>query len=124
MSGLTVRALLSAALAGSMVLAGTAGARASDGDRWDRDHRDYRDHRYVEQRNWARDRWEHRHDGPDYRYRPVATRYVEAPPRIIHEPQSVYVVPAPVMMAPVYQAPAYAPPAAPSLNFNFTLPLR
>lgn len=93
-----------------MVLAGTAGARAGDGDRWERDYR---------YRNWEHDRWEHRHDVPDYRYRPVATRYVEAPPRVIYERQPVYVVP-----APVYQAPVYAPPAAPSLNFNFTLPLR
>lgn len=121
MTGLMIRTLLSAALAGSMVFAGAASAQANDGERWDRDHRD---HRYVEQRYWARERWEHRHDGPDYRYRPVVTRYVEAPPRIIHEPQQVYVLPAPVMVAPVYQAPAYAPPAASSLNFNFTLPLR
>jgi len=28
------------------------------------------------------------------------------------------------MPAPVYQAPAYAPPMDPSLNFNFTIPLR
>jgi len=121
MTGLMVRTLLSAALAGFLVFAGTAGAQANDGDHWDRDHRD---HRYVEQRRWEHDRWEHRHDGPDYRYRPVATRYVEAPPRIIQERQPVYVVPAPVVAAPVYQAPVYAPPAAPSLNFNFTLPLR
>lgn len=116
MTGLMIRTLLSAGLAGSMVFGGAAGAQANDGDRWDRDHRD---HRYIEQRIWARDRWEHRHDGPDYRYRPVVTRYVEPPPLVIHEPQQVY-----VMAAPVYQAPVYAPPAAPSLNFNFTLPLR
>ena len=117
MTGLMMRTLL----AGSMVIAGAAGAQANDGDRWDRDHRD---HRYVEHRTWAPDRWEHRHDGPDYRYRPVATRYVEAPPRVIYDRQPVYVVPAPVVATPVYQAPVYAPPAAPSLNFNFTLPLR
>ena len=118
MSGIAVRVLLSAALTGSMVLAGTAGARANDGDRWD-----HRDRRYVEERNWAHERWEHRHDAPDYRYRPVPTRYVEAPPRIVRE-QPVYVVPAPVVAAPMYQAPAYAAPAAPSLNLNFTIPLR
>ncbi|MFO1163019.1 MAG: hypothetical protein U1E60_29575 [Reyranellaceae bacterium] len=118
MSGITVRVLLSAALAGSMVLAGTAGARAND-DRWDRDHRD---HRFIDEKRWAHERWEHRHDVPDYRYRPVATRYVEAPPRIVQQPP-VYVVPAPVYQAPVYQAPAYVPPAAPSLNLNFTIPL-
>lgn len=121
MVGFTVRTLLSAALAGSMVIAGAAGAQADDGDRWDRDHRA---HWYVEERSWAHDRREPRHDVPDYRYRPVETRYVEAPPLIIPERQPVYIMPAPVMAAPVYQAPVYAPPAAPSLNFNFTLPLR
>lgn len=114
MSGIAVRALVSVTLAGSMVLAGTAGTRASDGDRWDRDHRD---HRHVEQRSWSHERWEHRHDAP---YHPVVTRYVEAPPRVVR-PQPVYVVPAPV---PIYQVPAYAPPASPSLNFNVTIPLR
>lgn len=101
MVAVTVRTLLSAALAGAMVVAGAADAQADDGDRW-----------------------KPRHDVPDYRYRPVVTRYLEAPPLTIQERQPVYVVPAPVMAAPVYQAPVYAPPAAPSLNFNFTLPLR
>ena len=121
MAGLALRTLLSAALVGALAFAGTAGAQANDGDRWDGDRRG---HRYVEERNWARDRWEHRHEVPGHRYRPVTTYYVEAPPLVIQERQPVYVMPAPVVAAPVYQAPVYAAPAAPSLNFNFTLPLR
>lgn len=121
MNRLNVRTLLSAGIAGAMVLAAAAGAQANDGDRWDRDHdRDRDRHHYVP---------EHR---SEYRpaYRHVHERYIEAPQRVVYERQPVVVIPAPVYQpvpvyqAPVYQAPAYAPPAEPSLNFNFTVPLR
>ena len=119
MTRLNVRILMSAGIAGAMVLAAAASAQANDGDRWDRDHdrdRDRDRHHYVP---------EHR---PEYRH--VHERYVEAPQRVVYERQPVVVMPAPVYQAvpvyqaPVYQAPAYAPPAEPSLNFNFTVPLR
>ena len=115
MTRLNVRTLLSAAIAGSMVLAAAASAQAYDGDRWDRDHdrdRDRDRHHYV----------------PEYRH--VHERYVEAPQRVVYERQPVVVMPAPIYQAapvyqvPVYQAPMYSPPAEPSLNFNFTVPLR
>lgn len=115
MFGLKVRSLVSAAIAGSMILAGAAAASAHDDrhdERWEREH--YRE-------------WEHRHDGPDHRgpdhwrpaVHPVREVFVEPPPRVVYQRPPVMVMP-----APVYQAPAYQPPADPSLNFNFTIPLR
>ena len=106
MPRLNVRTLLSAGIAGAMVLAAAASAQAYDGDHWDRDHdRDRDRHHYV----------------PEYRpeYRHVHERYVEPPQRVVYARPPVVVVP-----APVYQAPAYSQPAEPSLNFNFTVPLR
>lgn len=113
MSGLKIRILLSAAIAGSMILGGASAASAHDDrhdERWEREHRHD---------------WDHRHDGPD-RWRPVVVHpvrevrevYVE-PPRVVYQRPPVMVMP-----APVYQAPAYQPPAEPSLNFNFMIPLR
>lgn len=102
MTRLNVRTLLSAGIAGSMVLAAAASAQADDGDRWDRDRGRDR-HHYV----------------PEYRHHVVHEHYVEAPRRVVYERPPVVYVP-----APVYQAPMYSQPADPSLNFNFTIPLR
>ncbi len=115
MTRLNVRTLLSAGIAGSMVLAAAAGAEADDGDRWDRG-RD-RHHHYVPERHI-----------PERYVHVVPERYVEAPPRVVYQ-QPVVVMPAPVYQppiyqAPVYQAPMYSQPADPSLTFNFTVPLR
>jgi len=87
MTRLNVRTLLSAGIAGSMILAAAASARADDGDRWEPDRgRGHDRHHYV--------------------------------------PEQAPVYQAPVYQAPVYQAPMYSQPADPSLNFNFTIPLR
>lgn len=101
MTCLNVRTLLSAAIAGSMVLAAAASAQADDGDRWERDRGRDR-HHYV----------------PEHHVHVVHERYVEAPPRVVYQRPVV------VMPAPVYQAPMYSQPVDPSLNFNFTIPLR
>ena len=114
MFGLKVRMLVSAAIAGSMILVGVSAASAHDDrhddrhdERWERDH--HRD-------------WDHRYHGPDHwrpAIHPVREVYVEPPPRIVYQRPPVMVMP-----APVYQAPAYQAPVDPSLNFNFTIPLR
>jgi hypothetical protein len=54
----------------------------------------------------------------------VHERYVEVPQRVVYQRQPVVVMPAPVYQVPAYQAPVYSQPAEPSLNFNFTIPLR
>lgn len=105
MTRLNVRTLLSATIAGSMVFAAAASAQADDGDRWDRERDRGRDHH----RN---------HYVPERPVHVVHERYVEAPSRVVYQ-RSVIVMP-----APVYQAPMYSQPADPSLNFNFTIPLR
>ena len=94
---LNLRAIGAALLAGSLVLAVSAGAQARD-DRWDhRDHGWHHKHgRYVE------------HHG-HYRERPV---YVRERPVIVERP---------VMMAPMYQAPYQPGPSG--LNLNFNIPL-
>ena len=105
MIGLNARAILSTALAGSLVLAASASAQAHDEGRWERD-RDYHHNHYV----------------PEHRYHvghPVHDHYVEGPRQVVYERQPVMVMP-----APVYQAPAYSQPMNSSLNFNFTVPLR
>ena len=104
MTRLNVRTLLSAGIAGSMVLAAAASAQANEGDRWDEER--------------GRDR-DHRHYVPEHRHHWMHEHYIEAPQRVIYQRQPVIVMP-----APVYQAPMYAQPADPSLNFNFTIPLR
>lgn len=114
MFGLKVRMLVSAAIAGSMILVGASAASAHD-DR----HDDRHDERW--EREHHRD-WDHRYHGPDHwrpAIHPVREVYVEPPPRVVYQRPPVMVMP-----APVYQMPAYQPPADPSLNFNFTIPLR
>ena len=114
MSGLKIRILLSAAIAGSMILAGASAASAHDDrhdERWEREHHRDWDHRREGPDHWSRDHWR-----PVHTVREV---YVEPPPRVVYQRPPVMVMP-----APVYQVPAYQPPADPSLNFNFTIPLR
>lgn len=109
MTRLNVRTLLSAGVAGSMILAAAASARADDGDRWERGRgRGHDRHHYV----------------PEHRYHVVHERYIEVPQRVVYQRPPVIVMPAPVYQAPVYQAPMYSQPVDPSLNFNFTIPLR
>jgi hypothetical protein len=60
---------------------------------------------------WERERWEHRHHHHGRHYEPA--------PRVVYERQPIMVMP-----APVYQSRGYAQPMDPSLNFNFTVPLR
>ena len=104
---LNLRTIGAALLAGSLVLAVSAGAQARD-DRWD--YRDNRDHR-----------WHHKHDHHERyveRHRYIAERpvYVRERPVIVERP---------VMMAPMM--PMYQPPyqqQGPSgLNLNFNIPL-
>jgi Ni/Co efflux regulator RcnB len=79
----------------------SAAASAHDDERWEHER--------------ERERFEHRHYyAPSEHWH----RYSEAP-RVVYERRPVMVMP-----APIYQAPVYAPPMDPSLNFNFTIPLR
>ena len=124
MSGLKIRILLSAAIAGSMILAGASAASAHD-DR----HDDRHDERWEREHHHE---WDHRHDGPDHwgpdHWRPAAHTvrevYIEPPPRVVYQRPPVMVMPAPVYQVPAYQPPAYQSSVEPSLNFNFTIPLR
>ena len=97
LGGLNWRTLAAAAIAGSGLLIATTGAQAHDDDRWH--------DRWRSERHHHHDHWRH---GP--------------PRRVFVERQPVFVAPAPVMMAPM--APYYSQPVDPSLNFNFTIPLR
>jgi len=107
MRGLEWRTILAAAIAGSSLFA-AAGAQAHDDDRW-RDDRWRREHRNHHD---ARDHWRHE----------PAPRVVYERQPVVYERQPVVVAPAPVFVAPM--APAYSPPVDPSLNFNFSFPLR
>lgn len=119
MFGLKVRILVSAAIAGSMTLVGASAASAHDDrhdEKWEHDYR------AGDHRDWDHRDWDHRYRGPDHwrpAVHPVREVYVEPPPRVVYQRPPVMVMP-----APVYQAPVYQPPADPSLNFNFTIPLR
>jgi hypothetical protein len=97
MIGLNWRTLAAVAMSSSAILAITAGAaQANDEGRWERE------------------RWErHHHYAPEYR------RAYDQAPRVVYERAPVVIMP-----APVYQAPVYAQPVDPSLNLNFTIPLR
>jgi len=98
MTKLNLRTLAAAALTSSMLLAVTTSAWAHDDRDWERKHWDHRDH---------------------YRYERVEYRHYREPaPRVVYEQPVV------VMPAPVYRAPVYSQPVDPSLNFNFTIPLR
>ena len=95
MTKLNLRTLMAATLTSSVLLAVATSAWAHD------------------DRDWGHKRWKHhRHHHVEHRY------YREPPPRVVYE--------RPVMMmpAPVYSAPVYSQPVDPSLNFNFTIPLR
>jgi Ni/Co efflux regulator RcnB len=100
----TLTALGAAACAVTLIAGATGTAEARDDwrdRRWHRDH-DRRDH----------DRWDRRHH---HHYHDRGPRVVER--RVIERP--VYMQPAPVFAAPMYQQ-----PQDPSVNFNFTIPLR
>lgn len=117
MTGLKLRMFLSAAIAGSMILAGASAASAHDDrhdERWEHEHHGDWDH--------------HPYRGPDH-WRPVVVQhvrevYVEPSPRIVYQRAPVMMMPAPVYQAPAYQPPAYQPPVPSSMNLNFTIPLR
>jgi hypothetical protein len=99
MRGFEWRTILAAAIAASGIFM-AAGAQAHDDDDW---------------------RWKHRHhDHGRWHHEPERRIVYERPVYVQRQP--VYVAPAPVMMAPM--APMYSQPADPSLNFNFTIPLR
>jgi hypothetical protein len=97
MTAVNWRAVLTAAIASSVLFAVTAGAQAHDGERWERE------------------RWEHR----DHFVPPGHRHHYERAPRVVYERQPVVVMP-----VPVYQAPDYSQPMNSSLNFNFTIPLQ
>ena len=102
MRGLAMKTMLAAVIAGTSVL---AAAEANAHDHWDK---------------W--DRWEHRHGQKHGRYRDYdpPRRVIVERPVIVERTRPVMVAP---MMAPVY--PAYSPPPMdPSLNFNFSFPMR
>jgi hypothetical protein len=61
--------------------------------------------------NWKKHKDRHHYYEPDY---------VVVTPR--HRPRTVYVVPEPVMVYP--QPYSYGPSYPPSVNFNFSLPMR
>lgn len=103
MRGVAMKTILAAMIAGSSLLAAT-GANAHD--RWDK---------------W--DHWERKHYKHHWKY----SRGYDRPPRVIVE-RPVYVAPVrPVYMAPM--APAYGYGGGgyqqdPSVNFNFSFPMR
>ena len=105
MRGLVRKTILATAIAGSGIFL-AVGAQAHDDDHW-RDEQWRREHhQYV---------GEHEH-----------WRHVEPPRRVVYERAPVVYERAPVFVAPapVRMAPAYPQPVDPSLNFNFTIPLR
>lgn len=93
------RTVVAIAMATSSLLV-SAGASAHDDERWEHERHERYEHR-------------HHYDVPPGHWH----RYSEAP--VVYAQRPVMVMP-----APYYQAPAYAPPMDPSLNFNFTIPLR
>ena len=100
MTKLNLATLAAAALTSSMLLAVTTSAWAHDERDWERKHWDHRDH--------------HRYE----RVERVEHIYRHEPSRVVYER------PVMVMPAPVYQMPSFSQPVDPSLNFNFTIPLR
>ncbi|WP_395713034.1 hypothetical protein [Reyranella sp.] len=64
--------------------------------------------------NWKKHRHHHHHHYYDRDYVVVKPRY--------RAPRTVYVVPEPVMVYP--QPYSYGPAYPPSVNFNFSLPMR
>ena len=100
MRGLAIKTILAAVIAAASVL---AAAPASAHDPWDK---------------W--DRWEHRHGHKRWRDHGPPRRVIVERPVIVERTHPVMVVP---MMAPAY--PVYSSPLMdPSLNFNFSFPMR
>ena len=100
MRGLACKTILAAAIAGCCLL---VAAQVNAHDRWDKWDRWDRGHHHG--------RW---HDD-------------DRPRRVIVERQPIIMVPAraPVIMAPMVPAYGYAqPPMDPSVNFNFSFPMR
>jgi hypothetical protein len=98
MTKMSLRTLMAATFTSSVLLAAATSAWAHDDRDWDHKRWDRRDH--------------HRYERVEYR------RYHEPAPRVVYERPVV------VMPAPVYRAPVYSQPVDPSVNFNFTIPLR
>ena len=107
MRGIALKTVLAAAIAGTGLLV-SGQASAHDWEKWDRwEHRHHR--------------FEHWHDeGPR---RAVVDHHVVVERAVVVEHPVVMARPAPVYVAPPMM-PAYAPPADPSLNFNFSFPMR
>jgi hypothetical protein len=109
MGGIALKTVLAAAIVTTGMLV-AAQANAHDSDRWDK---------------W--DRWDHRHHRSERWHDEGPRRVVERPvivqrPVVVERPV-VMARPAPVYMAPMM--PAYAPPPVdPSVNFNFSFPMR
>ena len=100
MRGLAMMTILVAAVAGTNVLAAASASAHDSWDKWDR-----RDHRHG-----------HRHG----HYRDY-----DPPRRVIVERPVIVERVRPVMVAPMMAYPVYGPPPAdPSLNFNFSFPMR
>jgi hypothetical protein len=103
-----MKTILAAAIAGSSLLVTTVQASAHDYDRWDR--------------------WDRKHSWKHSRGYGPPERVVER--RVVVE-RPVYVAPRPVYVAPVApMVPAYGYgggggyPQDPSVNFNFSFPMR
>jgi hypothetical protein len=99
MRGLVRKTILAAAIAGSGIFL-AVGAQAHDDDRGHDEH-------------WRREHRQHVEEHEHWRHEP--------PRRVVYERPPVIVAPAPVMMAPPV---VYPQAVEPSLNFNFTIPLR
>jgi len=99
MRGVAMKTILAAVAVGMGLL---VAAEANAHDRWDRS-----------------DRWERKHHHKHSHWR-------DDPPRRVVVERPVFVERArPVMMAPMAPAyPAYGPPVDPSVNFNFSFPMR
>jgi hypothetical protein len=104
MRGVLLKTVLAAVVAGSsLLIAGQASAH--DDDRWDR--------------------WDRRHDHGRWHERRVVERPVIVERPVVVERPIVVARPAPVYMAPVM--PAYGGGGGyqePSVNFNFSFPMR
>ena len=106
MRGVAMKTILAAAIAGSSLFVATQ-ASAHDSDRWDR--------------------WEHKHHWKHSRgYGPPERVIVERPVYVAQPVRPVYVAPvAPMMpMAPAYGYGGGGYNQDPSVNFNFSFPMR
>lgn len=101
MRGIALKTVLAAAIASAGLLV-SGQANAHDWEKWDR--------------------WEHRHHRSEHWHDDGPRRVVVERPVIVERPV-VMARPAPVYVAPPMM-PAYAPPPDPSVNFNFSFPMR